>query len=158
KHRKYNPDFERIITEYCPTTLRLLPPWVLQQTMNRYGADVYYFPLLFWGFSTEHSVRGNPSAMAPPLNDTLIEGRVSHQLRVMAASMVWGLMVSMLLNLVDTFFIVQLGRTPLAALSFTFLVIMVLTSLAIGLGAGTSSAVARAICEGDSSKARRLAT
>lgn len=96
--------------------------------------------------------------MAPPLNATLIEGRVSHQLRVMAAPMVWGLMATMSLNLVDTFFIAQLGRAPLAALSFTFPVIMVLTSLAIGLGAGTSSAVARAIGEGDSSKARRLAT
>src|SRR5690606_21283096 len=125
--------------------------------MNRYGADVYYFPLLFWDFSTEHSLRGNPSTMAPPLNATLIEGRVSHQLRVMAAPMVWGLMATMSLNLVDTFFIAQLGRAPLAALSFTFPVIMVLTSLAIGLGAGTSSAVARAIGEGASSKARRLA-
>lgn len=96
--------------------------------------------------------------MAPPLNATLIEGHVSQQLRVMAVPMVWGLMATMSLNLVDTFFIAQLGRAPLAALSFTFPVIMVLTSLAIGLGAGTSSAVARAIGEGDSSKARRLAT
>lgn len=126
--------------------------------MNRYGAGVYYFPFLFWRFSIEHSLRGTPSAMAPPLNATLIEGRVSHQLRVMAAPMVWGLLATMSLNLVDTFFIAQLGRAPLAALSFTFPVITVLTSLAIGLGAGTSSAVARAIGEGDSSKARRLAT
>lgn len=96
--------------------------------------------------------------MAHILNATLIEGRVSKQLRVMAAPMVWGLMATMSLNLVDTFFIAQLGREPLAALSFTFPVIMVLTSLAIGLGAGTSSAVARAIGEGDAIKARRLAT
>lgn len=96
--------------------------------------------------------------MVSPLSATLIEGRVSQQLRVMAVPMVWGLMATMSLNLVDTFFIAQLGREPLAALSFTFPVIMVLTSLAIGLGAGTSSAVARAVGEGDSSKARRLAT
>jgi putative MATE family efflux protein len=96
--------------------------------------------------------------MVSPLNATLIEGRVSQQLRIMAVPMVWGLMATMSLNLVDTFFIAQLGSAPLAALSFTFPVIMVLTSLAIGLGAGTSSAVARAIGEGDSSKARRLAT
>ncbi|HSC68009.1 MAG TPA: MATE family efflux transporter, partial [Cellvibrio sp.] len=71
---------------------------------------------------------------------------------------VWGLTATMSLNAVETFFIAQLGREPLAALSFTFPVIMVLTSLGIGLGAGTSSAVARAIGEGDSRKAQRLAT
>lgn len=96
--------------------------------------------------------------LAQPLNAVLIEGKVSYQLRVMAVPMVWGLMATMSLNLVDTFFIAHLGSAALAALSFTFPVIMVVTSLAIGLGAGTSSAVARAIGEGDPSKARRLAT
>lgn len=96
--------------------------------------------------------------MAEPLQATLTEGRVSTQLKSLAMPLMWGLMATMSLNVVETFFIAQLGRTPLAALSFTFPVIMVLTSLAIGLGAGTSSAVARAIGEGDSVKARRLAT
>lgn len=96
--------------------------------------------------------------MANPLQATLIEGRVSTQLKDLALPLVWGLMATMSLNAIETFFIAQLGREPLAALSFTFPIIMVLTSLAIGLGAGTSSAVARAIGEGDSSKARRLAT
>lgn len=96
--------------------------------------------------------------MAEPLQATLTEGRVSTQLKSLALPLVWGLMATMSLNAIETFFIAQLGREPLAALSFTFPIIMVLTSLAIGLGAGTSSAVARAIGEGDSSKARRLAT
>lgn len=96
--------------------------------------------------------------MAEPLQATLTEGRVSTQLKSLALPLVWGLMATMSLNAIETFFIAQLGREPLAALSFTFPVIMVLTSLAIGLGAGTSSAVARAIGEGDSFKARRLAT
>lgn len=103
-------------------------------------------------------VRGAYPRMVQPLNATLTEGNVARQLRVMAVPMVWGLMATMSLNLVDTFFIARLGRAPLAALSFTFPVIMVLTSLAIGLGAGTSSAVARAVGEGDPEKARRLAT
>lgn len=96
--------------------------------------------------------------MAEPLQATLTEGRVSEQLKSLALPLVWGLMATMSLNAIETFFIAQLGREPLAALSFTFPVIMVLTSLGIGLGAGTSSAVARAIGEGDSNKARRLAT
>lgn len=96
--------------------------------------------------------------MAPPLNATLTEGHVSRQLTTMALPMVWGLMATMSLNAIDTFFIAHLGREPLAALSFTFPIIMMVTSLSIGLGAGTSSAVARAIGEGDSLAARRLAT
>ena len=96
--------------------------------------------------------------MATSLQATLIEGRVSEQLKILALPLVWGLMATMSLNAIETFFIAQLGREPLAALSFTFPIIMVLTSLGIGLGAGTSSAVARAIGEGDSNKARRLAT
>lgn len=96
--------------------------------------------------------------MAAPLQATLTDGHVSKQLKSLALPLVWGLMATMSLNAIETFFIAQLGREPLAALSFTFPVIMVLTSLGIGLGAGTSSAVARAIGEGDSYKARRLAT
>lgn len=96
--------------------------------------------------------------MAQQLTATLTEGRVSGQLRALAVPMVWGLLATMSFNVVDTFFVAQLGSRPLAAMSFTFPVVMVLTSLGIGLGAGTSSAVARAIGEGNSERARRLAT
>lgn len=96
--------------------------------------------------------------MAQSLQATLIDGKVSSQLKSLALPLVWGLMATMSLNAIETFFIAQLGRAHLAAFSFTFPVIMVLTSLGIGMGAGTSSAVARAIGEGDSHKARRLAT
>ena len=83
--------------------------------------------------------------MVHSLEPTLTEGKVSTQLKSLALPLVWGLMATMSLNAIETFFIAQLGREPLTALSFTFPVIMVLTSLGIGLGAGTSSAVARAI-------------
>jgi Na+-driven multidrug efflux pump len=62
--------------------------------------------------------------MAQSLQATLIEGQVPQQLKNMAVPMVWGLMATMSLNAVDTFFIAQVGREPLAALSFTFPVIM----------------------------------
>jgi putative MATE family efflux protein len=61
-------------------------------------------------------------------------------------------------NVVDTFFVAQLGKAPLAAMSFTFPVVMLLTSMGIGLGAGTSSAVARGVGAGASGRAQRLAT
>ncbi len=96
--------------------------------------------------------------MAHQLTATLTEGRVSAQLRALAAPLVWGLLATMSFNVVDTFYVAQLGNKPLAAMSFTFPVVMVLTALGIGLGAGTSSAVARAIGEGNSETARRLST
>lgn len=94
----------------------------------------------------------------PPLQATMTEGRVSAQLRALALPMVWGLLATMSFNVVDTFFVAQLGNTHLAAMSFTFPVVMVLTSIGIGLGAGTSSTVARSVGAGAADDARRLAT
>lgn len=94
----------------------------------------------------------------PPMAATMIEGSVPRQLRSLALPMVWGLLATMSFNVVDTFFVAQLGKAPLAAMSFTFPVVMLLTSMGIGLGAGTSSAVARGVGAGASSRAQRLAT
>ncbi|MBB3169469.1 MATE family efflux transporter [Simiduia aestuariiviva] len=88
----------------------------------------------------------------------LTEGPVGAHLRDMAMPMVWGLLATMSFNAVDTLFVAQLGHEPLAAMSFTFPVVMVLTSIAIGLGAGTSSAVARAIGADNHHLAQRMAT
>lgn len=96
--------------------------------------------------------------MVHSLQPILIEGPVSQHLKVMAIPMIWGLMATMSLNVIDTFFIAQVGSASLAAFSFTFPMIMTLTSLGIGMGAGTSSAVARALGEGDAVTAQRLAT
>ena len=46
-------------------------------------------------------------------------------------------------NLVDTFFVSQLGTKELAAISLTFPVISTLQSITMGLGAGLSSVVSR---------------
>lgn len=92
------------------------------------------------------------------MQPTLIEGDVGKHLRDMAMPMVWGLLATMSFNAVDTLFVAQLGHEPLAAMSFTFPVVMVLTSIAIGLGAGTSSAVARAVGAKNHHLAQRMAT
>ncbi len=72
--------------------------------------------------------------------------------------MIWGILAMMAINATDTWFVAQLGASELAAMSFTFPVIMVLISLGIGMMAGTSSVLARAIGRGDQARARRLAT
>ena len=61
-------------------------------------------------------------------------------------------------NLVDTFFVGRLGADELAAMSFTFPVVLVISSLARGLSVGTSAVLSRAIGEGSRRQVRRLAT
>ena len=61
-------------------------------------------------------------------------------------------------NLADTYFISQLGTRPLAAISFTFPVVMVLLGIAFGLTTGTTAAVSKAIGEGHPEGIRRLST
>lgn len=91
-------------------------------------------------------------------NPSLLEGSVAGHLQRLALPMVWGILATMSFNVVDTYFVAQLGSAPLAAMSFTFPVVMVINSFAIGLGAGTSSAVARAYGAGDLERVRRLVT
>ena len=88
----------------------------------------------------------------------LTEGSVAGHLVSMTVPMAWAVLAIMLFNATDTWFVAQLGAQPLAAMSFTFPVIMVMTSLGIGLMAGTSSVLARVVGEGDMNQVRRLAT
>jgi putative MATE family efflux protein len=76
----------------------------------------------------------------------------------MAVPMLFGIFTMMLQAFIDMWFIGRVGDRELAALSFAFPVLMVVTSVAIGLGAGTSSVVAIAIGADDHRRARRLAT
>ncbi|MEO0997358.1 MAG: MATE family efflux transporter [Pseudomonadota bacterium] len=91
-------------------------------------------------------------------NAQLTKGPVGRHLVRMALPMMLGIFAMMAFNLTDTWFVAQVGTAELAAISFTFPVVMVLSSVAIGLGAGTSSVLARAIGRGDWARVQRLAT
>ena len=88
----------------------------------------------------------------------LTEGPVGQQLVKLTLPMVWGIFALITFNLVDTYFVGQLGTAQLAAMSFTFPVVMTLGNLAFGLGIGTSSVIARAIGEGDMRRVQRFTT
>lgn len=88
----------------------------------------------------------------------LTEGSVSVHLVRMSLPMIVGIFAMMTFSLVDTWFVAKLGTAELAAISFTFPVIMVISAVSIGLGAGTSSIVARAIGRGNWPRVQRLAT
>lgn len=88
----------------------------------------------------------------------LTEGPVGRHLVNMTVPMLFGIATMMGQGLIDAWFLGQVGDRALAAFSFGFPMLMIITSVAIGLGAGTSSVVARAIGAGDHRRARRLAT
>lgn len=78
----------------------------------------------------------------------LIEGSVRSTLLRLSAPMMLALVSMIAFNLVDTFYIGQLGARELAAMSFTFAPIFFLSSIAIGIGTGATSVISRTIGEG----------
>ena len=88
----------------------------------------------------------------------LTEGPVGKHLVAMTAPVFLGIMTMMGQALIDAWFLGRVGDHALAAHAFSFPILMIVTSVAIGLGAGTSSVVARAIGSGDHRRARRLTT
>ncbi|GAH14310.1 unnamed protein product, partial [marine sediment metagenome] len=91
-------------------------------------------------------------------NAQLTDGPVGKILIRLTIPMVIGIVSMVAFNLVDTFFVSRLGTLELAAMSFTFPVVLVVHSLAMGLGIGTSAVLSRAIGEGYHHKVQRLAT
>jgi len=66
---------------------------------------------------------------------------VGKQLILLAVPMTWGILAIVIFNLADTYFVAKLGTTSLAAISFTFPVVMVIGSIAIGLGTGAAAVI-----------------
>ena len=78
-------------------------------------------------------------------NRDLTEGNIKKQLATLTLPMLFGMVGMVIFNLADTYFIGRLGVTELAAISFSFPVIMFVNSLSQGIGIGTSSLISRNI-------------
>lgn len=89
---------------------------------------------------------------------TLTTGLVRPHLIALTVPMIWGIAAMMTFNIVDTWFVAQLGEKELAAMSFTFPVVMTLVSLGIGMMAGTASIISRVLGRGNMQRVRRLTT
>lgn len=72
--------------------------------------------------------------------------------------MAMGLVAIISFDAVDLFFVSRLGDAPLAAISFTFPVIWLISSIIIGFEAGAASCISRAIGRNDVPSARRQTT
>lgn len=93
------------------------------------------------------------------LNRTHVtEGPVGSTLIRLALPMVGGILTMMLFNVVDTFFIAQLGAVPLAAIGFTFPVVFIVTGTTMGMGIGMAAVVSRAVGEGDHQRVAEITT
>ena len=92
------------------------------------------------------------------MRKNLTEGAISSQLIKLTLPMIGGIAAIVAFNLADTYFVGRLGTDRLAAMSFTFPVVLTLGNLALGLGIGASSIIARAIGEGDRSRVQRFTT
>lgn len=88
----------------------------------------------------------------------LTQGSVHYQLIRLAGPLVFGIIALISVGIVDAYLLGQLGTAELAAISFAFPVSFAITSLAIGLSAGTGSVLSRAIGRKDEERTRRLAT
>lgn len=88
----------------------------------------------------------------------LTQGSVGRHLTNMTVPMLMGITTLMAQSFIDTYFLGRVGDRALAAYSFGYPILMIVTSIAIGLGAGTSSVVARAIGSDDHRRAKRLST
>ncbi len=93
-----------------------------------------------------------------PPNAILTEGPVQKTIIKLAWPMILGMVGMVGFNLIDMFFIGKLGTAPLAAISITLPVVLVVGSLALGLGIGASAVISRAIGEGNHSQVQRLTT
>lgn len=88
----------------------------------------------------------------------LTKGNVSKHLINLSLPMIVGMLGMITFNLIDTFFIGQLGAEQLAAMSFTFPVVLVIHSIAAGVALGSSSIISKLVGEGDHYQISKLST
>ncbi len=88
----------------------------------------------------------------------LTTGSVGKTLFHQTVPMFFGILSMVGFNIVDTYFVGELGTVALAAMSFTLPVVFIISSIALGIGIGTSAVISRAIGSGDMTYVRRLAT
>jgi putative MATE family efflux protein len=90
--------------------------------------------------------------------DEMLNGKISEVILRLAIPMIFGILSLVTFNLADTFFIGRLGKEQLAAVSFTFPVVLIINSISLGLGMGASSVVSRAAGENNYKKVRCVGT
>ena len=90
-------------------------------------------------------------------NKILTEGPITSALAKLTWPMILGMLGMVIFNLTDTYFIGKIGVDELAAIGFTFPVIMLISSISMGMGIGTASLISRMIVSEKISTVRQYA-
>jgi len=114
-------------------------------------------PATFDLHTADHKLRGHLNVQHMSARD-LTQGPVATSLFRLTAPMMLGVSSSILVSMLEIGFIGQLGTEHVAAVTFTFPLIMILNSIALGIGIGTSSVIARNVGSGDRIAVQRLGT
>ena len=85
-------------------------------------------------------------------------GSVERHLVRLTVPTIWGMLAITVFNLTDTFFVSRLGTDALAAMGFTFPVVMLTGSVSMGVAMGAGSVLARAMGRQDHHLMNRIAT
>ncbi|CBL45719.1 MatE efflux family protein [gamma proteobacterium HdN1] len=91
-----------------------------------------------------------------PARPSMLDGPIAPILLRMTGPVVLGILLILLFNVVDTWFVGLLGTQELAAISFTFPVCFILINIAMAIGTATTSLTAMRLGQGDVVRARRL--
>jgi len=92
------------------------------------------------------------------IKNDLTTGPIGRTLIRLTIPMVAGFAATISFNLVDALFVAQLGTLPLAAMSFTFPVAMLIISVTVGISMGAAAVISRAYGKRDTDAVKRLAT
>ena len=106
-------------------------------------------------FKHVKSLREESRYMAKNRRLDVTNEKVNTILRKLAAPMILGILGMVLFNLTDTYFVGKLGTLQIAALSFTFPVVMVFNSINMGIGIGAAAVISKAVGEQEKDKVKR---
>lgn len=88
----------------------------------------------------------------------LLTGDIKKHMIRLAIPNIGGMLAIILFNITDTFFVSRLGVKPLAAMGFTFPVVMVVGAISSGISMGAGSILARAMGQNNRHLMARIAT
>ena len=88
----------------------------------------------------------------------LTKGSIGKHLVDLTIPMFLGISSMIFASMVDTIYVGWIGTLELAAIGFSFPIVMAMASISMGIGIGASSLIARVAGAGDEDRIRRLAT
>lgn len=90
--------------------------------------------------------------------NNLLEGSIARHMVRLALPSIGGMVGFVIFNITDTYFVSALGTNALAAMGYTFPVVLIIGAVSSGISAGASSRLSRAKGAGDHHLMQRIAT